>query len=72
LGEYIRLQIGLLSINISKLDLIILDEPGNFIDIFTQQALIKILNEFKGGVLMVTHDEILGSNLGFTKKFILD
>ncbi|MGL4759082.1 MAG: ATP-binding cassette domain-containing protein, partial [Patescibacteria group bacterium] len=63
LGEYIRLQLGILGNNIDQYDLIILDEPGNFLDVFTQQALIDMLTKYKGALLLVTHDEILGDKL---------
>ena len=64
LGEYIRLQLGILGNNISNYDLIILDEPGNFLDVFTQQALIDMLKMFKGALLLITHDQLLGDKLG--------
>ena len=37
--------------------LIIMDEPTNHLDLETIEALIHALNNFKGGVLLVSHDK---------------
>lgn len=40
-------------------DLLILDEPTNNLDIESIDALAEAINEFKGGVIIVSHDERL-------------
>ncbi|CAG2103027.1 unnamed protein product [Medioppia subpectinata] len=37
--------------------LLILDEPTNHLDVETVEALAKSLNTYKGGVILVTHDQ---------------
>jgi ATP-binding cassette subfamily F protein 1 len=43
----------------SKPDVLILDEPTNNLDIESIDALAEAINEFQGGVVVVTHDERL-------------
>ena len=40
-------------------DVLILDEPTNNLDIESIDALAEAINEFKGGVIIVSHDERL-------------
>lgn len=69
LGEFIRLQFGILAESIQQMDLIILDEPGNFLDVFTQQALVALLASYQGAVLLVTHDSGLAEKLDLDGEF---
>ncbi|KAM3722816.1 ATP-binding cassette sub-family F member [Dirofilaria immitis] len=56
-GQKSRLAFA--SIAMSNPNYLIMDEPTNHLDVETVEALGKALNLFKGGVLIVSHDEKL-------------
>ena len=58
-GEKNLLQIALLAA--SNAELLILDEPTSHLDLYAQTALEKAIAEYKGTVLMVTHDFYLAA-----------
>ena len=43
--------------------LLILDEPTNHLDLETTEALVEAIQRFKGGVLLVSHDQYLLENV---------
>ncbi|QCT74809.1 ribosomal protection-like ABC-F family protein [Macrococcoides canis] len=53
-GERVRLQI--IKLLLGDYDLLILDEPTNFLDISTLQALEHFLKDYPGSFLIVSHD----------------
>lgn len=59
-GEQNMLQIAMLAK--SGAELLILDEPTSHLDIYAQEALEKAISEYKGTVLMVSHDFYLTAN----------
>lgn len=59
-GEKNLLQIAIIA-NINA-ELLILDEPTSHLDLYAQMALGKAISEYKGSVLMVSHDFYLVAN----------
>ena len=53
-GEATRLQIALLFVKPSNV--LILDEPTNFIDLTTVEALERLLLSYQGTVIVTSHD----------------
>lgn len=54
-GGY-KARMAMLSMILRKPAVILLDEPTNHLDIDTIQELINGLNDFNGGVMVITHD----------------
>lgn len=59
-GEKNLLQIAIIAN--SNAQLLILDEPTSHLDIYAQMAVEKAISEYKGAVLMVSHDFYLVAN----------
>ena len=56
-GEKARLLMGLSTFHAPHL--VILDEPTNHLDIDSRAALIEAINDYKGAVILVSHDRYL-------------
>lgn len=56
-GERMRLMLCCLTIDSSPPDIIILDEPTNNLDIQNIEILTAAINEYKGALVIVSHDE---------------
>ncbi|MGH6812903.1 MAG: ABC-F family ATP-binding cassette domain-containing protein [Methylocella sp.] len=56
-GEKARLLLGLASFKGPHL--LILDEPANHLDIDSRAALIEAINDYRGAVILVSHDKYL-------------
>lgn len=60
-GERVKVAFGKLFV--SDANVLILDEPTNFLDIEAVEALESLLNEYSGTVLFITHDRRLLENV---------
>jgi len=69
-GEQNLLQIAMLAV--SDAQLLILDEPTSQLDIYAQTALEKALAEYRGTVIMVSHDFYLVSGCADYVLFVED
>ena len=58
-----KARVALISLIFEKPHFILLDEPTNHLDIETIEALIEGLKEFEGGVMLITHESELITNL---------
>ena len=56
-GERVKAQ--MMRLLMESPTILLLDEPSNDIDIDTLQLMEKIINEFDGAVLFISHDEVL-------------
>jgi ATPase subunit of ABC transporter with duplicated ATPase domains len=56
-------RIALAYIGLLEPEFLLLDEPTNHLDMESIDALIDMINNFKGGVLVVTHDGYLIDNI---------
>lgn len=54
-----KARVALAELCLSAPDVLILDEPTNNLDIESIDALAEAINEYKGGVVIVSHDERL-------------
>ena len=52
----VRTRIKLVMMLLEKVDLLILDEPTNHLDLASRESLEKVIKEYSGTVLVVSHD----------------
>jgi ATP-binding cassette subfamily F protein 3 len=56
-GEKARLTFALISAG--RPQVLVLDEPTNHLDIDSREALVQAINDFQGGVILISHDRHL-------------
>jgi ATPase subunit of ABC transporter with duplicated ATPase domains len=67
-----RRRIELAAIFASRLELLVLDEPGNHLDLPTLEMLEEALDAYRGALLLVTHDRRLLARAGAQRVISLD
>lgn len=60
-GEKVKVSIAKLLV--SKSNFIILDEPTNYLDVFSMEALEKVLCDYSGTLLLISHDRKFIENI---------
>lgn len=71
-GEKMRLLLCCLTINSKAPDLIVLDEPTNNLDIQNVQILTHAINEYRGTLLIVSHDETFLEEVNIQRSIVIE
>jgi ATP-binding cassette subfamily F protein 1 len=66
-----KARVAFIKLILSNPNFLLLDEPTNHLDIETVEILIDSLESFKGGILLITHEEEIIKRLG-TKIYLLE
>ncbi|RYY53333.1 MAG: ABC-F family ATP-binding cassette domain-containing protein [Chitinophagaceae bacterium] len=66
-GERMRLLLCSLSISQFAPDLLVLDEPTNNLDLINVEILTRAVNEYRGSLLLITHDSLFAEETGITR-----
>ena len=66
-----RSRVALAKLSLSGANLIILDEPTNHLDPKTQIIIANIFKDYKGTILIVSHNPEFVDNLGVERTLIL-
>ncbi|MCZ4243580.1 ribosomal protection-like ABC-F family protein [Pedobacter punctiformis] len=70
-GEKMRLMLCSLTISNQAPDIIILDEPTNNLDIQNIEILTAAVNQYKGTLLVVSHDEYFLNKIGAKDNLVV-
>ena len=68
-GERVRLQIAM--VLQKEYELLILDEPTNYLDIASREVVEDVLLEYQGALIVVSHDEYFLRRIGIETYLIL-
>ncbi len=68
LSPWMALRLKFVEMVLKKNNCLILDEPTNHIDVEIKEALKQAITNFKGIVMLVSHDKKFVDSLKFTKK----
>ncbi len=71
-GEKMRLYLCCLMISNQTPDLIILDEPTNNLDISSLDILTQTIKNYRGSLLVISHDNYFVNEIGITGELVLD
>ncbi len=66
-GERLRVALACILNRGEGLELLLLDEPTNNMDLDSIQVLENILNQYKGAIVVISHDKVFKENIGINK-----
>src|SRR5699024_8941124 len=66
-----KVKVALAKLFLSEVNLLVLDEPTNFLDIESLEALEELMKNYHGTVMFVTHDRMFIKNVA-TKVLDID
>ncbi|PJI09002.1 MULTISPECIES: ribosomal protection-like ABC-F family protein [Clostridium] len=58
-----RVKVSFAKIILGKSNILVLDEPTNYLDVYSMEALESVLKEYRGTLLFVSHDRKFISNI---------
>lgn len=67
-----KVKIVLCGIQIKNPHIILFDEPTNHLDIYSIDEFIKAINEYNGGIVIITHDRYIIENINDYELLILE
>lgn len=70
-GEKMKLLLCCLAISNNMPDMLILDEPTNNLDIYSQEVLTQAIKDFNGTILVIAHDQHFISEIGIEQRLVL-
>jgi ATPase subunit of ABC transporter with duplicated ATPase domains len=62
-GELLKATLAVVLGGVHQPDLLILDEPTNNLEIKSIEILEDALNQYRGAILLVSHDEMFAENI---------
>ncbi len=71
-GERFRVALARLLLAEPPAQLLVLDEPTNNLDLRTVGVLVDALASYRGGLLVVSHDDAFRDQLGIERTLVLD
>lgn len=67
-GERLKAALACALYRAQPAELLLLDEPGNHLDLASLQALEQMLRQYRGALVVVSHDDALLAQLGLTDR----
>lgn len=70
-GEKLKVALLAISQAANGVDLLLLDEPENHLDIESRILLAQAIEQFKGAVILVSHDAFFVEECGINEAYLL-